>query len=186
MIDPRFIHLRVHSAYSLLEGAIKVSALPKLCADDDMPALALTDTGNLFGALEFSEAMAAAGLQPIHGCTLRVDFGDARNDGASQAMRNLVLLAKDAQGFGNLMRLSSLAYLECGNAVPHVSETMLQEHAGGLICLSGGPEGALGHLLVSAQSDAAHNLAKRLSNVFPDRLYVEIQRHPINSEISQD
>ena len=70
MIQPRFIHLRLHSAYSLLEGAIPVKALPKLCAEAGMPAVALTDTGNLFAALEFSETMAKAGIQPIIGCQL--------------------------------------------------------------------------------------------------------------------
>ena len=69
---PQFIHLRLHSAYSLLEGAIRIKELPKLCKADGMPAVALTDTGNLFGALEFSEVMADAGIQPITGCTLPI------------------------------------------------------------------------------------------------------------------
>ena len=88
MIEPQFIHLRLHSAYSLLEGAIPVKAIPKLCAGDGMPAVALTDTGNLFAALEFSDAAAKAGIQPIMGCQLALAYADAgasRRPGAGAA-----------------------------------------------------------------------------------------------------
>ena len=119
MPEPRFIHLRVHSAYSLLEGAVPLKKLPDLCAAADMPAVALTDTGNLFGALEFSEAAAKAArpIQPIAGCQLALAYAEPAHPGdRPPTPRPIVLLAQDENGFLNLMRLSSLNYLACGAA----------------------------------------------------------------------
>ncbi len=181
MAAPRFIHLRLHSAYSLLEGAIAVKALPGLCAAAEMPALALTDTGNLFAALEFSETMAKAGIQPIMGCQLALAYAAAAQPGErAPAPRPVVLLAQDATGFGNLMKLSSRNYLDCGAALPHITIEALEAHAAGLICLTGGAEGPLGHLIRDGHPAKARALAERLAACFPGRLYVEIQRHPQN------
>src|SRR5690606_1912885 len=131
-----FVHLRTHSAYSLLEGALHVKALAGLCVQHAMPAVALTDTGNLFGALEFSEAMAEKGIQPIVGTALAVDFGDdpnahARHKAGSRRDRpSVVLLAQDAIGYGNLMRLSSRSFLDTEAAeAPHVAIELLRAHA---------------------------------------------------------
>src|SRR5215813_447789 len=118
MTAPGFIHLHVHSAYSLLEGALPVKALAKLAAADAQPALAITDRNNLFGALEFSEALAAEGIQPIIGCALNVAFPAAIEETSRAGVRApvhsgpIVLLAKDACGYANLMRLSSKAFLD--------------------------------------------------------------------------
>src|SRR6516162_9142556 len=117
MTAPGFIHLHVHSAYSLLEGALPVKALAKLAAADAQPALAITDRNNLFGALEFSEALASEGIQPIIGCSLNLAFPPAadeaaRNPRATAHHGVIVLLAKDESGYANLMRLSSQAFLE--------------------------------------------------------------------------
>src|SRR5215207_1195394 len=116
---PSFVHLKVHSAYSLLEGAITIPRLAKLAAGQGFPAVGLTDTSNLFGALEFSDKLAEAGVQPIVGCTLQIDFGDrpranglqrpGANQPRSQPAGALALLASDAQGWQNLMKLSSRA-----------------------------------------------------------------------------
>src|ERR1700734_1366628 len=103
-----FVHLRVHSAFSLSEGAIKVEKIPALARDAGMPAVAITDTGNLFGALEFSQACVAKGIQPIIGCQIAL----ARDDNPRLAPDALVLLAQDATGLANLQRLSSLGFLE--------------------------------------------------------------------------
>ncbi len=181
MTTPRFIHLRLHSAYSLLEGAIPVKALPGLCAAAGMPAVALTDTGNLFAALEFSEAAAKAGIQPIMGCQLALAFAVAAHPGErAPAPRPVVLLAQDETGFGNLLKLSSINYLDCGAALPHVTLETLAAHAEGLICLTGGAEGPLGQLIRDGHDAKARALAAELAGVFPGRLYVEIQRHPEN------
>jgi DNA polymerase-3 subunit alpha len=183
MAAPRFIHLRLHSAYSLLEGAIPVKGLAKLCSAGGMPAVALTDTGNLFAALEFSETMAKAGIQPIMGCQLALALAHAapaRPGDRAPAPAPIVILAQDEAGFGNLMRLSSSIYLDCGNDLPHVTLDTLATHAAGLICLTGGPEGPLGQHLAGGHPERAEALARQLSELFPGRLYVEIQRHPVN------
>ena len=122
MIEPRFIHLRLHSAYSLLEGAIPPRGSRSSALPTDMPAVALTDTGNLFNALEFSDAAAKAGIQPIMGCQLALAYGEAAHPGdKAPAPRPVVLLAQDEAGFGNLLKLSSANYLDCGAALPHVT-----------------------------------------------------------------
>src|SRR5213080_277890 len=114
---PGFVHLHVHSSYSLLEGALSIARLCELAKADRQPALALTDSDNMFGALEFSEKMAAAGIQPIVGCALAVDFGDqesgSRTNNALQLARpRIVLLAAREDGYRSLMRLNSRAFLE--------------------------------------------------------------------------
>src|SRR3712207_4897194 len=108
-----FVHLHVHSSYSLLEGALKIADLAKLAAADRQPALALTDTNNLFGALEFSEKLAGLGIQPIAGMQLSVVFEEP-DPAARQATRptNIVLLAQSTDGYRNLMRLASRAYFD--------------------------------------------------------------------------
>src|SRR5438477_9289849 len=111
MADPAFVHLHVHSSYSLLEGALKIARLAELAKADRQPALALTDTDNMFGALEFSDKMAGEGIQPIIGCALAVDFADqepsARAVGHALPRPRLVLLATREAGYRNLMRLTS-------------------------------------------------------------------------------
>jgi len=184
MVDsmPKFIHLRLHSAYSLLEGAIRIKDLPKLCRADGMPAIALTDTGNLFGALEFSETMAKEGIQPITGCTLPVRLDEPAEPTRGPARREpdgvLALLVKDEQGYLNLMKLSSLAFLEpeAGEAA-QVGLDRLAQYSEGLICLTGGPDGIVNRLIEHGHKDAAEALLMRLKEIFGDRLYVELQRH---------
>ena len=115
-----FVHLKVHSAYSLLEGALTIPRLAKLAVGNGFPALGLTDTNNLFGALEFSDKLAGAGVQPIVGCTLQIDFGDRaqgnglQRPGANQPRAQLggavALLAADQRGYQNLMKLASFAF----------------------------------------------------------------------------
>src|SRR4051812_40090436 len=115
MSNAGFVHLHVHSAYSLLKGAIKVQKLGELAKADRQPALALTDTDNMFGALEFSDKMAGYGIQPIIGCELAVDFGDQDagvRSALPEAPARIVLLAARETGYRNLMRLNSRAFLE--------------------------------------------------------------------------
>ncbi len=183
---PAFIHLHVHSAYSLSEGALPVRQLAQLAIEYDMPALAITDTGNLFGALEFSEELAENGVQPIIGCTMRVGFADATSD-PRQTMRpkipQLVLLAKDAQGYANLMKLSSRSYLESPTEIePHVSLDVLSSFSEGLICLTGGPDGPINQALVHGQGPLAKQRCGLLKDIFGDRLYIELQRHNTEAE----
>ncbi|TPE53619.1 DNA polymerase III subunit alpha [Amaricoccus solimangrovi] len=180
MTEPRFIHLRLHSAYSLLEGAIQVKKLPGLCAAAGMPAVALTDTGNLFAAQEFSNVLAKEGIQPIMGCQLAIAHAAPAPGEKAPRPRPVVLLAQNAEGFGNLLRLTSANYLDAGALEPHVPLALLEARAAGLICLTGGAEGAVGQMIRDGQPGKARDLLIRLAGLFPGRLYVEIERHPEN------
>ena len=114
--DPGFVHLHVHSAYSLLEGALPISKLAEFAKADKQPALGLTDTDNMFGALEFAEKLSGYGIQPITGCALAVDFGDEARDprlaGRARPFPRIVLLAAREEGYRNLMQLNSRAFME--------------------------------------------------------------------------
>ncbi len=186
---PPFVHLRVHSAYSLLEGALTIAKLAALARADGTPALALTDSNNLFGALEFSEAMAEAGVQPIIGLTLSLSFAGERDAPGSvepnrpRADGRIALLAKDAQGYANLMRLSTDAYFtasETGEVVASIAD--LEARAEGLIALTGGLEGPIDRTLIDGSSELARARIEALQAIFGDRLYVEIQRHGLPQE----
>jgi DNA polymerase-3 subunit alpha len=181
-----FVHLNVHSSFSLLEGALKIDELKKLALKDQMPALALTDTNNLFGALEFSEKMAGAGIQPIVGITLSVEPGDHQPNPRQlvrHARPSLLLLAATEEGYANLMRLGSMAYVDVPpGEPPHVPLAKVLELNGGLICLSGGPDGMIDRALRDGQRDLARDRLATLSEVFDDRLYVELQRHELDEE----
>src|ERR1700690_4588203 len=155
-----FVHLHVHSNYSLLEGAIPLARLAELAKADKQAALALTDTDNMFGALEFSEKMASAGIHPIVGCALAIDFGDtdhgARNANAPAPRERVVLLAAREAGYCSLMRLSSRAFLETPpNEPPHIKLAWLEAEAQGLIALTGGPSGPLDAAIVAGQGSLA-------------------------------
>src|SRR5207248_1483120 len=138
---PGFVHLHVHSSYSLLEGALSIARLCELAKADRQPALALTDTDNMFGALEFSDKMAAAGIQPIVGCALAVDFADQdalpRAGGAVERPR-IVLLATREKGYRSLMRLSSRAFLETAPNEPLFANQDDYEAHDALICIAEG------------------------------------------------
>ena len=186
MLDaPRFIHLRTHSEYSLLEGAMRLKKLPGMVRDAGMPAIALTDTNNMFAALEFSVGMADAGIQPIIGCQIDVQFRAQRPGERPKPPAPLVLLAQNEVGYENLMKLNSCLYLREGSELPYVTVEELARHCTGLICLTGGPEGPVGKLLQTAQRPAAQALMTRLAEVFEDRLYVELQRHPGDSGLPE-
>jgi DNA polymerase III subunit alpha len=185
--DAPFVHLHVHSSYSLLEGALKIGRLVELAKADRQPALALTDTDNMFGALEFSEKLAGSGIQPIVGCCLSVDFGDVvrdpRHPQQSGVLPRLVLLAAREQGYRSLMRLSSRAYLENpDNEAIHIRTDWLNGETEGLIALTGGPTGALDQAIGAGRLDLVRSRAELLRNLFGDRLYVELQRHGLPEE----
>jgi DNA polymerase-3 subunit alpha len=185
--DPGFVHLHVHSAYSLLEGALPVGKLAELARADKQPALALTDTDNMFGALEFSEKMAASGIQPIVGCALAVDFADEARDpranGRARPLPRIVLLAAREAGYRNLMRLCSRAFLETPpNEKPHLKAAWLDDDSDGLIALTGGPSGPLDTAIAAGQADLAATRCATLSRIYGDRLYVELQRHGTAAE----
>src|ERR1700678_1315073 len=183
-----FVHLHVHSAYSLREGALGIGTLAKHAAADAMPALAITDTNNLFGALEFSEKLAKSGIQPIIGAQITVDFADAPSGGSSRLADErfrrapIVLLAKDERGYLSLMRLASSVWLDPKDGdEPHVTFDALSD-CEGLIALTGGPAGAIDRALSLDMPDFALARLKRLQHAFGVRLYIELQRHDLDSE----
>ncbi|MCJ8332785.1 MAG: DNA polymerase III subunit alpha [Epibacterium sp.] len=175
---PRFIHLRTHTEYSLLEGAVRLKKLPDLCKANNMPAIAVTDTNSLFAALEFSVNLSGAGIQPILGCQVDLTYQQAAPGEKPKMPAPLVLLAQSEKGYENLMELSSCLYVDNGGQLPQVSLDQLEARSGGLICLTGGPMGPVGMLLQQGQRPAAEALVTRLKGMFVDRLYVELQRHP--------
>ena len=175
---PKYIHLRVHTEYSLLEGATRLKKLPELCKANDMPAIALTETNNLFSALEFSVLFKDNGLQPIIGCQIDFRFTDMVSERRARTTAPIVLLAQDELGYKNLMKLSSEMYVQNDDEKVEISIETLERHADGLICLTGGSRGPLGQLILAAQDKAARDLLLKFQNIFSDRLYLELQRHP--------
>ncbi|MGA0540827.1 DNA polymerase III subunit alpha [Neotabrizicola sp. VNH66] len=176
---PRFIHLRTHTEHSLLEGAIPVKKLVKLAAAADMPAIAVTDTNNMFCALEFSSHAKDAGVQPILGCQVSLAHDPAQPGEKPRMPAPVVLLAQTEAGYENLMKLNSCLYLGKGGQLVQVTLEDLAAHAEGLICLTGGPDGPVGRFLRQGQGPKARALMERLAAIYPGRLYVELQRHPV-------
>ena len=183
-----FVHLHVHSSYSLLEGAITIARLAELAKADKQAALAITDTDNMFGGLEFSEKLAGYGIQPIVGCALAIDFGDtelgARTGIANQFERTrIVLLAARPEGYRSLMRLNSRAFLDSpANEPPRLKLEWLEGETDGIIALTGGPGGPLDSAIAAGQSHLAGSRLEALQRLFGDRLYMELQRHGTAAE----
>ena len=181
-----FIHLHLHSAYSLAEGAIPVDRLKDLCLRHKMPAAAVTDTNNLFGALEVSTSLAGAGIQPIIG----MEQAFAPEDFAIKLARgarppSLVLLAQSETGYENLLKLTSAAFLESASEDgPCARLDALDGQSDGLICLTGGYDGPVDLLLREGRPEEAQATLKKLAQLFPDRLYVELQRHELRDHES--
>ena len=180
-----FVHLRTHSAYSLLKGAIKVGKLIGLAKADKMPALALTDHDNLFGSLEFSEYAVKEGVQPIIGLTLSlVPYGaEANASNLRQAPDQLLVYAKDERGYRNIMSLASLAYTSpaLGQA-PLLDYATVGAHSDGLIALTGGIYGGFGKQFLSNRKADAEKVIGDLQEMFGDRLYIELMRHNLPEE----
>src|ERR1051326_8922261 len=163
-----------------------------MCRGEAMPAVAITDSGNLFGALEFATACIESGIQPVIGCelALRLDSGGRNGRNGNGHAPNgrgdpdrLVLLVQSENGYRNLMSLVSQAYLEGeAGAEPTVSIADLAAANEGLICLSGGAGGPIGHLLAEGQAEAAEAALAALEGIFPGRLYIELQRHGLPAE----
>ena len=182
--NPKFIHLRVHSEYSLLEGAIRIKELPSMCFAMGMPAVAVTDTNNLFGALEFSEYSSNAGIQPILGCQMSLRFTDSASVDTEPDLPSIVLLVQNEVGYKNLLKLNSKAYLEKEGS-PFITMEDLRGSSAGLIALTGGVNGPVGKLLISEKTDEAHDLLLDFLEIFQNNLYIEIQRHPSEGGVSE-
>ena len=181
MAHADFVHLRVHSAYSLSAGAIKIKELYGLCKKQEMPAVAVTDAGNLFGALEFSVTLSGEGIQPIIGCELGIRAPaqePGRQNKGPPEPEPVVLLCQNERGYRNLIELVSKSFMETDGAeTPQVSMDDLAALSGDLLCLTGGPGGPVGKRLLEGNAAAASATLARLAEMFPNRLYVELMRH---------
>lgn len=178
---PLFVHLRVHSAYSLLEGAIKIPDLVELCAENNMPAVAITDTTNLFGSLEFSLEAAKNGVQPIIGSIVKIITGTDRH--GRNETSEMLLLAKNQAGYQNLLKIISESFRASrDNHHPSTQFEMLEKYSSGLIALTGGKGGILGRAILGNQIKIAEDWLKKLHQAFADNLYIELQRHGLEDE----
>ncbi|MHA1539251.1 MAG: DNA polymerase III subunit alpha [Alphaproteobacteria bacterium] len=173
-----FIHLRVHSAYSLSRGAIKMKDLFALCKKNKMPAVGVTDFSNLFGTLEFAYSAVKEGIQPIIGCSIPLIYdNDARNVG------QIALLVQTEEGYQNLLKIMSRAHLDPNHEDD--IEVRLSDFEGlteGLIMLTGGTDGALGEFCLSGRKTQAEEFLLKLKALFPDRLYIELMRHKLRDQ----
>ena len=178
-----FVHLHTHSEYSLLDGANRIDDLIDRAIELGMPALALTDHGNLHGAWEFQEKARAKGIKPILGCEVYVAYGDRRarrkEEGAPALNAHLLLLAENRLGYQNLVKLSSIGYTEGFYRRPRVDREMLEKYAEGIICLSACLAGEVPRYLQHERYDEAKEAAEWHARVFKDRYWLELQNHGI-------
>lgn len=187
MAGSGFVHLHNHSEYSLLDGAFRIRDIVAAAVDLEMEAVALTDHGNLFGAIPFYREARGAGIKPIIGMETylargghlekKASRGQARND-------HLVLLVKNDAGYRNLLQLSSIAYLEGFYYKPRIDLELLEKHSEGLIGLSACLQGSISKLLREGKWEEARKLGERLKSIFgPGDFYIEIQNHGIPEEM---
>lgn len=177
---PAFSHLHLHSQYSLMEGAIRLKPLAKALKSKEFKACAITDHGNLFGAVEFEQALKKEGIKPIVGLGAYVILKGSRHERPTDQREGRAyqtqLLCQNREGYQNLIRLSSRAYLEGKHrGIPRVDQELLEHYQSGLIALSGGIEGGLAHLILSGQKESAYQLAQWYADVFSGRYYIELQ-----------
>ncbi|MEI8320826.1 MAG: DNA polymerase III subunit alpha [Alphaproteobacteria bacterium] len=183
-ITTPFVHLRVHSAYSLAEGAIKIPEIIELCQKNQMNRVAITDTSNMFGALEFSLACAQEKIQALMGMEVKLHLSKEDNP---FKLPPIVLLAQNEQGYKNLLKIISHAYEDLpSRQVPYVTMEDLRHHHEGLVVLSGGAEGPLGQLILDRKKDLAKKIMLDLQQIFQSRFYMEIGRHGQENELKTE
>lgn len=171
-MQPSFIHLHLHTEFSLMDGVIRIKPLMQACIDNGMPAVALTDHTNMFATIKFYRAARAAGIKPIIGVDVLVQSREKNEE-----PHKLVLLAQNHTGYINLSELISKAYLEGQHSgQPVVEIEWVKQHADGVIALSGGREGEIGKALLAGNASLASELLDEWRTVFGDRFYIELQR----------
>ena len=186
MLEPKFIHLHVHTAYSLLEGAIKMPKLAAWAKEHKMPAIAATDTGNICGAMAMMHEMPPLGVQPILGTQLLVKSPKKdKNQFSSDAdtFDKVVFLVQNETGYHNLLKYFSKYYMDkTKQGTPHLTFDEILEHTEGLLLLTGGVEGLLGRPLLAGQKEFAEQITEQLQKAYPNRMYIELQRHGTEQE----
>lgn len=184
-MQPKFIHLHVHTAYSLLEGAIKMPQLAKWAAENAAPAIAMTDSGNICGAMAMMHEMPPLGIQPILGTQLLIKTPHKKElyHTEEDTFDKIVLLVQNEEGYHHLLKLFSAYYMGADKQqTPHITMEELCQHTQGLICLTGGTEGLIGRALLANKKDDAQRLTQQLKEMFQDRLFIELQRHGMDTE----
>ncbi|MCB5256902.1 MAG: DNA polymerase III subunit alpha [Candidatus Cloacimonadaceae bacterium] len=178
-----FVHLHNHTQYSLLDGACRVDRMVKLAKEMGMPAVAITDHGNLFGVIDFYKTAKKAGIKPIIGIEAYIISGELEDELSKNDPRHhLVLLAQNYQGYKNLMKLSSISYIKGFYYKPRISKSLLQQYSEGLICLSACIKGEIPSLLLNNRDREAREAALWYKDLFGDRYYLEIQNHNLDAE----
>lgn len=181
-----FVHLHNHTHYSLLDGASRIGDLATTAKAYDMPAIAMTDHGNMFGAVEFYKTVKDAGLQPIIGCELYLAPGSRkekrpiRGGARADQTTHFVVLAKNTTGYKNLMKLTSAGYLEGFYYKPRIDMELLEKHNEGLIALSACAKGPIANLVVDGQIEQARAKCRELHDIFGKNFYLEIQDHGLD------
>ena len=190
MQHSNFVHLHLHTQWSLLDGAIRPAELISLAKELKMPAVAVTDHGNLFGAIEFYQKAMSAGIKPIIGCEAyvapgsRTDRTPPSRGGSPEASFHIVLLVKNAKGYQNLCRLLSSAYIEGFYYRPRIDKGLLKEHNEGLIALSACLHGEVSYWASMGQMDAALKAASEYKEIFAGRrFYLEMQHNGIEEQV---
>lgn len=180
----RFVHLHVHSEYSLLDGAARIEDLATHAAELGMRSLALTDHGVMYGAVPFYKACTERGIKPIIGCEAYITAGSIRDRGSrqNQPIYHLILLAKNESGYQNLMKLISIGHLEGFHYKPRIDAERLAEYAEGLICLSSCLGGEISQHLLHARRAEAKLAAERYRNIFGDDFFLELQDHGLTEQ----
>ena len=181
---PQFVHLHLHSGFSLLDGAIDHEVLAKTAAKYGMPAVAVTDHGNLFGAIGFYDAATKAGVKPIIGCEMYVSKTDHKDrDPASGRPNHLIVLCENERGYQNLVKLVSKAYLEGFYYKPRVDKALLREHSEGLIGLSACLNGEVSSNVLMGRLDQAERAASEYQDIFgKDRFFLELHDHGLEKQ----
>lgn len=177
-----FVHLHLHTEWSLLDGAIRIKDLVPKLIEYNMPGCAITDHGTLYGIIHFYKALKEAGLKPIVGCEFYVAENsrfDKKTSKRGEAGTHLVLLAKNEIGYKNLLKLASLAYLEGFYYRPRIDKDLLKEYHEGLIALSACLEGEIPRYILINQIDKAYQTAKWFKELFKDDFYIEIQKNDL-------
>jgi DNA polymerase-3 subunit alpha len=183
MADTPFVHLHNHTDYSLLDGACEIDQLMKVCAEQKMPAVGMTDHGNLFGAVQFYNSAKANGIRPVLGCEVYVSGQGHKTRSDTDRYNHLVLLCENQEGYRNLIDLVSTAYLEGFYYKPRIDKDLLAAHSKGLICLSACLRGDLNETILADRYDDARRLAYSYREMFgKDNFFLEIQDHGLEQD----
>ena len=172
-----FCHLHVHTKYSLLDGLCKIDELIERVKALGQNSIAITDHGNMFGAIEFYKCAKKEGIKPILGCEVYTAIGKRTERNPAERYNHLILLAKNNKGYSNLMKLVSLGYTEGYYYKPRIDYEILRKYSDGLICLTACLFGAFSDALVNGNEKGAEETLLTLKDIFGDDLYVELQNH---------